>query len=53
MPAASAATFGLGVGLGFQQDRWSVRMNLHTQDMSNFGNAFVMIGGIGCEFSGI
>ncbi len=45
--------FGLGVGLGFQQDRWNVRMNVHTQDVGNFGNAFVMSGGIGYEFTGL
>lgn len=45
--------FGLGGGLGYQQDRWNVRINLHTQDVSNFGSAFMMTGGIGYEFGGI
>ena len=45
--------FGLGAGIGFQQDRWNVRVNIHTQDVGNFGNAFMMTGGIGYEFSAL
>jgi len=45
--------FGLGAGIGFQQDRWNVRVNIHTQDVGNFGNAFMMTGGIGYEFAGL
>jgi hypothetical protein len=45
--------FGLGVGLGLQQDRWSVRMNLHTRDVGNFGSAVMLTGGIGYQFAGI
>jgi hypothetical protein len=58
-PARGASTssndlrFGLGVGIGIQQDRWNVRVNVHTQDVSNFGNAFMMTGGIGYEFVGL
>ena len=58
-PASGASTssndlrFGLGAGLGFQQDRWNVRVNIHTQDVSNFGNAFMMTGGLGYEFAGL
>jgi hypothetical protein len=58
-PARGASTssndlrFGLGAGIGFQQDRWNVRVNIHTQDVSNFGNAFMMTGGIGYEFVGL
>ena len=44
--------FGLGAGIGYQQDRWNVRVNVHTQDVGNFGNAFMMTGGIGYEFAG-
>ena len=43
--------FGLGVGLGFHQDRWSARVNVHTQDIGNFGSAFVITGGIGLQFA--
>jgi hypothetical protein len=45
--------FGLGAGIGFQQERWNVRVNIHTQDVGNFGNAFMMTGGIGYEFVGL
>jgi hypothetical protein len=45
--------FGLGAGIGFQQERWNVRVNIHTQDVGNFGDAFMMSGGIGYEFGGI
>ncbi len=45
--------FGLGGGIGYQQDRWNVRVNVHTQDVSNFGSAFMLTGGIGYEFGGI
>ena len=58
-PARGAATsstdlkFGLGAGIGFQQDHWNVRVNLHTQDVGNFGDAFMMTCGVGYEFGGI
>jgi len=42
--------FGMGVGLGYQQDRWSARINLHTQDVGNFGSAFMVTTGIGYHF---
>jgi len=42
--------FGMGVGIGYQQDRWSARINLHTQDVGNFGNAFMVTSGIGYHF---
>jgi len=45
--------FGMGVGLGLSQDRWNVRMNLHTQDVGNFGSAFVISGGIGYQFAAL
>jgi len=28
-------------------------VNVHTQDVGNFGNAFMMTGGIGYEFGGV
>lgn len=43
--------FGMGVGVGLQQDRWSLRVNVHTQDVSNFGSSVVLTGGIGCQFA--
>jgi len=45
--------FGMGVGLGLSQDRWNVRMNLHTQDVGNFGSAFVISGGVGYQFAAL
>jgi hypothetical protein len=43
--------FGLGVGVGYQEDRWNARVNIHTQDIGNFGSAFMITGGIGYQFS--
>jgi hypothetical protein len=45
--------FGVGAGLGYQQDRWNVRVAVHTQDVGNFGDAFVLSGGLGYEFGGL
>jgi hypothetical protein len=42
--------FGMGVGLGYQQDRWNARINLHSQDVGNFGSAFMVTGGVGYSF---
>ena len=44
--------FGMGVGIGFQQDRWNVRLNMHTQDVGSFGNALMLSGGLGYQFAG-
>jgi hypothetical protein len=44
-------TFGLGVGVGFHQDRWNARVNIHSQDVGNFGSAFAISGGIGYQFA--
>ena len=43
--------FGLGAGIGYQQDRWSARVNLHSQDVGNFGSALIITGGIGYQFA--
>jgi hypothetical protein len=43
--------FGLGIGVGYQQDRWNARVNVHSQDVGNFGSAFVLTGGIGYQFA--
>ncbi len=45
--------FGMGVGLGLSQERWNVRMNIHTQDVGNFGSAFVISGGVGYQFASL
>ena len=43
--------FGLGVGVGYQQDRWNARVNIHSQDVGNFGSAMIISGGIGYHFA--
>jgi len=43
--------FGMGLGLGYQEDRWNARVSVHTQDVGNFGSAFTITGGIGYQFS--
>lgn len=42
--------FGMGAGLGYQQDRWNVRLNVHTQDVGHFSDAVVITTGIGYQF---
>jgi hypothetical protein len=50
---ANDIKFGMGAGLGYQQDRWNVRIALHTQDIGSFGDAFVLSGGLGYQFAGL
>jgi hypothetical protein len=45
--------FGMGVGLGYQQAQWNLRVNVHSQDVGNFGSAMMMTGGIGYQFAGL
>jgi hypothetical protein len=45
--------FGLGLGLGVQQNQWNVRVNVHSQDVGNFGNAMMISGGVGYQFAGL
>ena len=47
---ANNLRFGLGAGLGYQQGQWSARVNLHTQDVGNFGSAMMISGGVGWQF---
>lgn len=47
------ARFGMGLGLGYQQSNWNVRVNVHTQDVGNFGSAMMITSGIGYQFAGI
>ncbi len=42
--------FGMGAGFGYQQGQWNARVNLHTQDVGNFGSAMMISGGIGWQF---
>ncbi|TMA25140.1 MAG: hypothetical protein E6J78_18530 [Deltaproteobacteria bacterium] len=45
--------FGLGLGLGVQQNQWNARVNVHSQDVGNFGSAMMITGGIGYQFAGL
>jgi hypothetical protein len=45
--------FGMGAGIGYQQSQWSARVNLHSQDVGNFGSAMMITGGIGYQFAGL
>jgi hypothetical protein len=48
---SSDLKFGLGAGIGFQEERWNARISVHSQDVGNFGSAFVISGGIGYQFA--
>jgi len=56
-PTVSASSndvkFGLGMGVGYQQDRWNVRLNVHSQDVGNFSSAFMITGGVGYQFAAL
>ena len=43
----------LGLGLGVQQNQWNARVNVHSQDVGNFGSAMMITGGIGYQFAGL
>jgi hypothetical protein len=45
--------FGLGGGIGYQWNQWNARLNLHTHDVGNFGDALMVTGGIGYQFVGL
>lgn len=45
--------FGLGGGIGYQWNQWDARVNLHTHDVGNFGDALMVTGGIGYQFMGL
>jgi hypothetical protein len=42
--------FGLGAGVGYQEERWNARVSVHSQDVGNFGSAMTITGGIGFQF---
>jgi hypothetical protein len=48
---SNSMKFGLGVGVGYQQDRWDARVNVHTQDVGNFGSAMTLSAGLGYQFA--
>lgn len=45
--------FGMGAGIGYQQSRWSARVNLHSQNVGSFANAMMISGGVGYQFAGL
>ncbi|SRR6266550_6627567 len=45
--------FGMGAGLGYQQNHWNARVALYTQDVGHFGSAMMISGGIGYQFGGL
>jgi hypothetical protein len=44
--------FGIGAGLGYQWKEWSFRVNIHSHDVGNFGDAVMVSGGVGYQFGG-
>jgi hypothetical protein len=51
--SSNSLGFGMGAGIGLQQSQWNARVSVHTQDVSNFGNAMMITGGIGYQFAGL
>ncbi len=50
--STSELKFGIGAGVGYQWNQWSARLNVHSQDLGNFGDAVMVTGGIGYQFAG-
>ncbi len=48
----SSMKFGMGVGLGYQMKEWNARINLHSHDIGNFGDALMVSAGVGYQFAG-
>ena len=45
--------FGGGIGLGWQMKQWNARVNVHSHDFGNFGDAMMVSAGVGYQFSGL
>jgi hypothetical protein len=45
--------FGVGAGVGYQWKEWNFRVNIHSHDIGNFGDAVMLSAGIGYEFAGL
>jgi hypothetical protein len=45
--------FGMGVGVGYTWEKWNARVNIHSHDIGNFGDAVMLSAGIGYEFAGL
>src|SRR5713101_7114019 len=50
--STSELKFGIGAGVGYQWNQWSARLNVHSQDLGNFGDAVMVTGGVGYQFAG-
>jgi len=50
--SSSNVKFGIGAGVGYQWNQWNARLNVHSHDMGNFGDAIMVTGGIGYQFAG-
>jgi Outer membrane protein beta-barrel domain len=44
---------GMGAGVGYAWDKWNVRLNIHAQDVGNFGDFVMVSGGVGYQFAGL
>ncbi len=44
--------FGVGGGVGYQWNQWDFRVNIHAQDIGNFGDFVMVSGGVGYQFAG-
>ena len=45
--------FGVGAGVGYQWNQWNARLNIHSHDLGNFGDAIMLTGGVGYQFAGL
>ena len=45
--------FGMGIGAGWQMKQWNARVNLHSHDVGNFGDALMVSAGVGYQFAGL
>jgi hypothetical protein len=45
--------FGMGAGVGYTYEKWSARVNIHSHDVGNFGDAVMITAGVGYQFAGL
>jgi hypothetical protein len=45
--------FGVGAGIGYAYEKWNARVNVHSHDIGNFGDAVMITAGIGYQFAGL
>lgn len=50
--SANELKFGGGAGIGWQMKQWNARVNVHSHDFGNFGDAVMVSAGIGYQFAG-